>query len=72
MTGMQRGRELLESRDELILHTDVVIVGSGAGGAVVAAELAEAGQQVLILEEGPHIPPQELGALRPSQTIRRA
>lgn len=72
MTGMQRGRELLDSRDELILHTDVVIVGSGAGGAVVAAELAEAGQQVLILEEGPHIPPQELGALRPSQTIRRA
>lgn len=72
MTAAQSGRELLGSKDELTLQTDVVVVGSGASGAVVAAELAEAGQQVLILEEGPHISPQELGRLRPSQTIRRA
>jgi choline dehydrogenase-like flavoprotein len=39
-------------RDEAILGCDVVVVGSGAGGATVAAELAEAGFDVILLEEG--------------------
>ncbi|MBZ0254349.1 MAG: FAD-binding protein, partial [Candidatus Methylomirabilis sp.] len=33
---------------------DVVIVGSGAGGAVLAKELAERGRSVIVLEEGGH------------------
>ena len=33
---------------------DVVVVGSGAGGGVVAGELAERGRSVLLLELGPH------------------
>ncbi len=33
---------------------DVVVVGSGAGGGIVAGELADAGRSVLLLEAGPH------------------
>ena len=34
---------------------DVVVVGSGAGGGVVASELAERGRDVLLLELGSHL-----------------
>ncbi|MBS1151056.1 MAG: hypothetical protein H6Q89_2754 [Myxococcaceae bacterium] len=36
------------------LECDVVVVGTGAGGAPIAARLAEAGHAVLLLEEGEH------------------
>jgi choline dehydrogenase-like flavoprotein len=44
----------------LVLETDVVVVGSGAGGSFVAAELAaKTDQRVLILEKGEFIEPTE-------------
>ena len=35
---------------------DVVIVGAGIAGAIVAYELGKAGKKVLILESGPAVP----------------
>lgn len=35
-----------------VLRADVCVVGAGAGGAVVAAELAEGGARVVLLEQG--------------------
>jgi choline dehydrogenase-like flavoprotein len=37
---------------------DVVIIGSGAGGAPIANELAKRGKSVLVLEKGPLLMPQ--------------
>jgi choline dehydrogenase-like flavoprotein len=37
------------------LNCDVLVIGTGAGGATSAATLAEAGVDVLMLEEGPHV-----------------
>lgn len=38
------------------VKTEVVVVGSGAGGATVAYELAKAGRKVVVLESGRYFP----------------
>ena len=39
-------------RDAAVITADAIVIGSGAGGAVAAARLAEAGKRVVILESG--------------------
>jgi len=53
------------------LSAEVVIVGSGAGGAVVAKILAEAGVDVVVLEEGPYVPDHVYERYRPTETLRK-
>jgi len=64
-----RGRDLQGAQH---FDTDVVVVGSGASGAVVAATLAAAGQRVMIVEEGPYIRAIDHAGMRPSMSMRNA
>ncbi len=52
------------------VDADVLVIGTGAGGAVVGAVLAEAGKRVVFVEEGKHWTPEQYGAMRPSETMR--
>jgi choline dehydrogenase-like flavoprotein len=49
-------------RPATTVSADAVVVGSGAGGAPVAKELAEAGLDVVVIEEGERHPPATLTA----------
>lgn len=45
-------RQYPEIRGDVEVSADVCVVGSGAGGAVIAAECARAGLRVVVIEEG--------------------
>jgi choline dehydrogenase-like flavoprotein len=52
------------------VNADVCVIGTGAGGAPVAALLAEAGMHVVVLEEGEHHGPETMTA-RPRDMMAR-
>jgi len=55
---------------DVALTADVCIVGSGAGGAMVAREVAAAGRSVVVVEEGAYVRPQEF-TQREEQMLER-
>ena len=55
---------------DTVIDCDVVVVGSGAGGAPIAAELAEAGFDVVVLEEGAYYQTRDFTA-DTSQMVRQ-
>src|SRR4029079_14186239 len=58
-TGVEAAR-IVGGTDRLVLETDMVVVGSGAGGCLSAAELASrTDQRILILEKGEFLEPDE-------------
>ena len=46
--------------DQLPASYDTIVIGAGAGGGVAAAELAEAGQHVLLIERGRELASRDL------------
>ena len=46
-------KEIADYQGEVRDRCEVLVVGSGPAGAIVAKELAEAGRDVILLEEGP-------------------
>lgn len=52
------------------LHYDVAVVGSGAGGSVVAYHAARSGARTLLLERGPHLHPRDISHDEPEMIAR--
>ncbi len=53
------------------IDTDVLVIGSGAGGATTAAVLAERGRRVTIVEEGPWIDPDAVEPFSIEEMVRK-
>ena len=57
-------------RDAAVITADAIVIGSGAGGAVAAARLAEAGKHVVMLEAGEFVSSDQFTELDGAMTER--
>jgi choline dehydrogenase-like flavoprotein len=53
------------------LGAELVVVGSGPGGSVTAGLLAEAGRDVLLIEEGPYVQPDVCPPFTRAEMVRK-
>ena len=51
------------NEENIHLKVDAVVVGSGAGGAIAAYELASKGKRVVVLEAGPYVPSEKFSEM---------
>ncbi|MYW02311.1 GMC family oxidoreductase N-terminal domain-containing protein [Streptomyces sp. SID3343] len=58
-------------RRRTVIDCASLVIGSGAGGAVAARALALAGDEPLVLEEGPEVSDADLAARSPAENMRR-
>ncbi len=67
VTPLGHGLKVTQASDvkdsSINLKADVVIVGSGGGGAITAYELAAKGKKVVVLEAGPYVPSQQFSEM---------
>lgn len=56
-------------RKDVRILSHVIVIGSGAGGAVIAKKLAKEGLSVTILEEGGFYTAEEYGVLTPMESV---
>ncbi|RTL54196.1 MAG: GMC family oxidoreductase [Rhodocyclaceae bacterium] len=65
--GASHGLKVTQATDitdsNIQLTADAVIVGSGAGGAIAAYELASKGKKVVVLEAGPYVPSEKFSEM---------
>lgn len=54
----------------LSLSCQVLVIGSGAGGGVVAGELARSGKDVIVIEKGPYLPESQFDRVEGSMLSR--
>jgi choline dehydrogenase-like flavoprotein len=63
----KKGLKVTQAADitqaQLELNADAVVVGSGAGGAIAAYELAKSGKKVIVLEAGPYVPSEKFSEM---------
>lgn len=55
---------------DLDLRADVCVIGSGAGGSVIAKEMAERGLKVVVLEEGGYYTAKDFDQLERDMTVK--